>query len=76
LQPPDVAGLLFFGWSPSSGDLRPAHFLGIHSEHLLPAAGLALATFFPARGRAWIAALALLHAVVLGALVMIAVSAR
>jgi hypothetical protein len=76
LQPPDVAGMPFFGWSPSSGDLRPAHFLGIHSEHLLPAAGLVLATFLPARGRAWLAVLALLHLIVLGALVMMAVAAR
>ena len=47
LQPPAVAGMPFFGWSPSSGDLRPAHFLGLHSEHLLPAAGLVLATYLP-----------------------------
>ncbi len=76
LQPPAVAGMSFLGWSPSSGDLRPAHFLGIHSEHLLPAAGLLLATFLPTRGRAWLAVLALLHLMVFGALVVVAVSAR
>jgi hypothetical protein len=69
LQPPAVAGMPFFGWSPSSGDLRPAHFVGIHSEHLLPAAGLMLSTFLPRRGGAWLAALALLHVMVFGALV-------
>jgi hypothetical protein len=75
-QPEVVPGMPFFGWSPSSGDLRPAHFLGIHSEHLLPAAGLALATLLPARGRPWLAALVLLHVVVFGALAAAAVLAR
>jgi hypothetical protein len=76
LQPPAVAGMPFFSWSPSSGDLRPAHFLGIHSEHLLPAAGLLLATYLPARGRAWLAVPALLHILLFGALVAMAVLAR
>ena len=76
LQPPAMAGMSFLGWSPSSGDLRPAHFLGIHSEHQLPAAGAAADTFIPTRGRAWLAVLALLHLMVFGALVVVAVLAR
>ena len=75
-QPEVVPGMPFFGWSPSSGDLRPAHFLGIHSEHLLPAAGLVLATLLPTRGRSWLAVLALLHVMLFGTLVVSAVLAR
>jgi len=76
-QPPDAAGMFLLAWSPLGGNLRPAHFLGIHSEHLLPAAGLALATFLPTRrGHAWLAVIALLHVAVFGALVVVAVLTR
>lgn len=43
LQPPEGAGLPVVGWHLSGGDLRPAHFLGIHSQQLIPLAGALLA---------------------------------
>jgi hypothetical protein len=63
LQPPSGGGLPVLGWH-LAGDLRPAHFLGIHAHHLLPLAGFALDRIAPARGRA--AAVALVCAYVAG----------
>ena len=33
---PRAAGVLLFGWNRSGGDLRIAHFLGIHAQQALP----------------------------------------
>lgn len=41
IQPPAGAGLPALGWH-ASGDLRPAHFLGLHAQQLVPLIGLAL----------------------------------
>ncbi|MCM5678951.1 hypothetical protein M8A51_05335 [Schlegelella sp. S2-27] len=51
VQPPDGSGLPLVGWSLAGGDLRPAHFFGVHAQQLLPLAGLALARWVPRQGR-------------------------
>jgi hypothetical protein len=40
--PTDCGGLPLFTWSRSGGDLRVAHFFGIHAMHFIPAFALAL----------------------------------
>jgi len=58
MQPPDVSAgsvVPLFGWSLGGGDLRPAHFIGIHAQQWLPLAGWALAARRKpsARGQVW-----------------------
>ena len=36
----DAGGVLVVGWSRTGGDLRTAHFLGMHAMHVLPVVGL------------------------------------
>ena len=41
-QPPAGTGLPVVGWHIGGPDARPAHFLGVHAQQLLPLAGWAL----------------------------------
>jgi len=43
MQPPETAALPVIGWSLAGGDLRPAHFLGIHAQQALPLVGMVVA---------------------------------
>jgi len=49
-QPPTGSGLPLVGWH-LSGDLRPAHFLGMHAQQFFPLVGALMAAFMPAAGR-------------------------
>lgn len=57
MQPPAGAGLPVVGWQ-WGGDLRPAHFVGLHAQQFLPLAALAL------RSRRALHAFALLYVLV------------
>lgn len=52
-QPPSGgAALPLFGWALSGGDLRPAHFIGIHAEQVLPVVGFTAAALGGWRAKA------------------------
>ncbi len=53
----DAGGFPIFGWTRTGGDLRVAHFFGIHAMQILPVAGWLIARLRPnGRGFVWLAA--------------------
>lgn len=53
-QPPAGVGLPVVGWHIHGADARPAHFLGVHAQQLLPLAGWALQKGRFTHARRWL----------------------
>lgn len=66
-QPPAGTGVPVLGWHLGGGDLRPAHFVGMHAQQAVPLVALALMRWAPPPARrpllrAFVVALAALWA--------------
>lgn len=64
LPAPGDAGIPIFGWLRSAGDLRVAHFLGIHAQQAIPIAGALAAATLGALARPVVIAFAAIYAAV------------
>jgi hypothetical protein len=60
-------GIPVFGWLRTAGDLRVAHFLGIHAQQVIPIFGAIAVALFAARARPAIIAFTVLYALMVGA---------
>ena len=69
-------GLPGLGWSTRAGDLRIAHFLGMHALQALPLLGWALSRWLPRRATALTWAGAALYAGAVGGLFVLAMAGR
>ena len=66
IQAPSGAGLPIVGWHLGGGDLRPAHFIGLHAQQFLPLAGLALMALRVQRARLALAVFAFAYSALWG----------
>lgn len=73
-QPPDASALPVFGWH-LSGDLRPAHFVGLHAEQVLPLLGAWAVARHEVRSRGIVVAASIAWALVFVALMALGLSA-
>lgn len=55
MQAPAGAALPVVGWHLGGGDLRPAHFLGLHAQQFLPFIGWLIGTLALRHARQWLA---------------------
>jgi hypothetical protein len=55
-QPPAGVGLPLVGWHVTGGDIRPAHFLGVHAQQFIPLAGFLLQRSAGRSAGFWLAA--------------------
>ena len=55
-QPPAGVDLPVVGWHLTGGDIRPAHFLGVHAQQFIPLAGFLLQRFAGRAAGFWLAA--------------------
>lgn len=69
-------GLPGLGWSTRAGDLRAAHFLGLHALQALPLLGWALGRWVPRRAAALVGAGALAYAALVAGLLAWALHGR
>ena len=63
-QPQTGAGLPIVGWHLSQPDVRPAHFLGVHANQLIPLGGWLLQSSQAPAGKFWLAVLSLVYILV------------
>jgi hypothetical protein len=77
-SPPPSGGLTLplLGWSLGGGDLRPAHFFGIHAEQVLPLVGFIVTALGLRHARATVWATALGYSALFAWLVVWGVSGR
>lgn len=55
-QPPAGVGVPVVGWHLTGGDIRPAHFLGVHAQQFIPLAGFLLQRYAGHAAGLWLAA--------------------
>ena len=61
IQPPPGTGLPIVGWHLGQPDARPAHFLGVHANQLIPLGGWLLQSSQAPAGKFWLAVLAVVY---------------